>query len=462
MTLDRSHTLGTELRETLWLALPVVGSQLGQMSMGFVDTVMVGRLGPQALASVALGSTLFFFLAIVSMGVVFAVGPMVSQAYGAGDYDVIGRSVRQGLWMGVALSIPSITLLYNADRLFALMGHDADTASLATAYLRAILWGFLPFMWFAALRSFVEGVSRPFPVTLITLLGLGLNIGSNYVLMFGKLGFPALGVVGTGYASAVVFWFMCVVLALLAGRQPALRGFAVFSRLRLPDTEYFRKLFRIGWPIGALHGVEAGLFSVTALLIGVLGTNDLAAHQVAIQFAAFTFMVPLGIGIATSVRVGQAVGRQDAVGIRMAGYIGIGLAMTFMGCAALFLWLAPETAVGFYLDVDEPANREVVRLAVQLLGFAAVFQVFDGAQVSASGALRGLKDTRGPMLIGALAYWGVGMTTGYALGFWAGMGAAGLWAGLVVGLMVAALALIWRFVYAARVAGDRLAAEAST
>ncbi|MDZ4700910.1 MAG: MATE family efflux transporter [Rhodothermales bacterium] len=450
-----------ELKETLALALPVVGSQLGLMSMGFVDTVMVGRLGPEALAAVALGSTLYFFMAIVCMGVVFAVGPMVSQAYGARDYEVIGRSVRQGLWMGVVLAVPSIFLLRNANLVFEWMGHEPATATLATAYLRAIVWGFVPFLWFAALRGFVEGVSRPFPVTVITLMGLGLNIVANYVLMYGKLGFPALGVVGAGYASATVFWVMCGVLAMLARRHPTLKPFAVFTKLRKPDREYFGKLFRIGWPIGALHGVEAGLFAITALLIGVIGTTDLAAHQVAIQFAAFTFMVPLGIGIATSVRVGQAVGRGDPVGTRWAGYVGIALAIGFMGCAAILLWAAPEAVVALYLDVDDPANTEVVALAVRLLGFAALFQVFDGAQVSAAGALRGLKDTRGPMVIGILSYWGIGLSTGCLLGFGFDRGAVGLWTGLVLGLVFASVALIWRFAFASRRASNRMVEEAS-
>ncbi len=453
---SRNHLIRRELKETLVLALPVVGSQLGLMSMGFVDTVMVGRLGPEALAAVALGSTLYFLLAIICMGVVFAVGPMVSQAFGAEEYDVIGRSVRQGLWMGLALAAPSVLLLTNADVVFDLMGHDPATAELATAYLRAIVWGFVPFLWFAALRGFVEGVSRPFPVTVITLIGLGLNILANYVLIYGKFGFPELGPVGAGYASAIVFWFMCVVLAVMASRHPTLKPFAVFSNLRLPDPEYFRKLFRIGWPIGALHGVEAGLFSVTALLIGVIGTTDLAAHQVAIQFAAFTFMVPLGIGIATSVRVGQAVGRGDPVGTRWAGYVGITLAICFMGCAAILLWVAPEAVVALYLDIDDPANTEVVALAVRLLGFAALFQVFDGAQVSAAGALRGLKDTRGPMVIGILSYWGVGLSTGCILGFWFDRGAVGLWTGLVLGLVFASLSLIWRFAFASRRASNRM------
>jgi MATE family multidrug resistance protein len=451
------HMIRRELCETLRLALPVVVSQLGQMSMGFVDTVMVGRLGPESLAAVALGSSLFYLLAIVSMGVVFAVGPMVSQAYGAGDRDSIGRSVRQGMWMGVALTVPAVFVLSQSDTVFRWMGQEPKVAAMATGYLGAIVWGFLPFMWFAALRSFVEGVSRPFPVTLITLCGLALNIGANYVLMFGKLGLPALGVVGTGYATSLVFWFMCLSLAALSYFERTLRVFGALRRFWVPDPEYFWKLVRIGAPIGALYGLEAGLFCVAALLIGTLGTTDLAAHQVAIQFAAFTFMVPMGIGIATSVRVGQAVGRQDPVGTRWAGYVGIGMAVGFMGMAALFLWLAPQMAVSLYLDLDDAGNAEVVRIATRLLAFAAVFQMFDGAQVSAAGALRGLKDTRGPMWIGVAAYWGVGLTTGVLLGFRSGMGVFGFWTGFVVGLMAASVSLIVRFVYAARREGATMA-----
>ncbi|ARA93530.1 hypothetical protein AWN76_010420 [Rhodothermaceae bacterium RA] len=437
--------LRQEVADSLRLAGPVVMAQLGQISMGFVDTVMVGRLGTEALAAVALGNTLFFFLYIVCIGVMAAVGPMVAQAFGAEDHEPIERTVRQGLWLGLVISVPAFLLIWNVGPLLRLAGQDPATVALAQAYLRAIVWGFLPGVWFMALRGFVEALSRPWPATVITLVGLVLNIGANYVLMFGRLGFPALGVVGTGWASTLVFWFLFLALATLVATSAPFTAYGIFRRLRKPDGPYFRELFRIGWPIGVSYGVESGLFTMTALLMGWLGTTALAAHQVALQCAAITFMVPLGIGIATSVRVGQAAGRGDVAGVRRAGAVGIALALLFMTGTATVFWTLPEPIVGIYLDLNDPGRAEAVRLAVELLGVAAVFQVFDGVQVAAAGALRGLKDTRIPMLLAFFSYWILGLSAGYMLAFEAEQGAVGLWWGLVLGLSSAAVLLTLRF-----------------
>lgn len=413
--------------------------------MGFVDTVMVGRLGQKALAGVALGNTVFFFCLIVCMGVVQAVGPMVSQAYGAGEKEPIERSVRQGLWLGAVLAVPAVVLLWNIAPVLRAIGQPSIAVEAAQGYLRAILGGFLPALWFMALRSFVEGLSRPLPVTIITFIGVVLNVGANYVLMFGMWGLPALGLEGTGWASTIVFWSLFLMLALLVVRLEPFAQYRIFTGLRTPDLTYFRELVRIGWPIGVSSGIEAGLFMITALMIGVLGTTALAAHQIALQCAAFTFMVPLGVGIAGSVRVGQAAGRGRTDGVRRAGYASMLLAGLFMFGAAILFWTVPEAIVSLYIDTAAPANADVAALAVSLLGIAAVFQVFDGVQVAAMGALRGLKDTRVPMVIAFATYWGVGLTTSYGLGLGLGWGAEGLWWGLVVGLAAAALLLTQRF-----------------
>ncbi len=434
-----------EVKQTMILAGPVIGSQLGQMSMGFVDTVMVGRLGINELAGVALGNTIFFVLVIVSLGVVLAVSPMVSQAYGAKDKTSIERSVREGLRMGIALTIVPFILLWNIGPLLLYMGQVPETVALTSSYLRAIVWGFLPLLWFGAIRSLIEGVSRPLPVTLITFLGLLLNILANYVLMFGKWGFPALGLEGTGWASTIVYWIMFVSIAVYSRWSEEFREYRIFSRLGKIDVASFKEIFRVGWPIGVSHGVEAGLFSITALTMGLLGTVSLAAHQVAIQCAAYTFMVPMGIGIAASVRVGQATGKKDNVGAQRAGYVAMVLATVFMCCTAILFLVVPRSIIGLYIDTSLPSNTDVVELAVVLLGVAAVFQVFDGIQVAASGALRGLKDTRVPMIIGFVAYWVIGLSVGMSMAFWLEKGAVGLWWGLVLGLAAAAVMLTIRF-----------------
>ena len=415
------------------------------MSLGFVDTLMVGRLGADSLAGVALGNTLFFFLAIVSVGMVNAVAPMVSQAFGANDIESVERTVGQGFVVGFLLAAPCTLIVWNIGPFLRAIGQDFGTVALAEGYLRAIIWGFLPFLWFAVLRSFVEGISKPLPVTLITILGLGLNILANYVLMYGKWGFPELGIVGTGWASTIVYWFLFCILLFYSRIARPFRGFNIFGRLGTIDRPYFKELVRIGWPMGISHGLEAGLFSVTALLVGRLGVASLAAHQIAIQCAAYTFMIPMGIGIAASVRVGQETGKGYPLVARQAGFVAIALATLFMAVAAVLFWVFPRQIIGLYIDTTSAENQEVVGIAVILLGVAAVFQVFDGAQVAAAGALRGLKDTRVPMIISVISYWVIGLSVGLLAGFVFDGGATGLWWGLVVGLGMASILLTYRF-----------------
>jgi len=442
---ERLQRFWDEIPPTLRLAGPVVAAQLGQISMGFVDTVMVGRLGADALAGVALGNTLFFFLLILCTGMIQAVGPMVSQAVGAGEPNIIERSVRQGLWLGLILSVPVLVLLWNIEPLLHVLGQSEVAVEGATGYLRAILWGFLPACWFMALRNFVEGLARPLPVTIITIAAACLNVGANYVLMFGAGPIPALGLVGTGWASTLVFWTMFGLLSTLVVTRAPFRDYTIFGKIRVPDPTILRELVDIGWPMGISRGVEAGLFMITALMVGTLGATALAAHQVAVQCAAFMFMVPMGIGIAGQVRVGHAAGRRKRAGVRRAGYAAITIATVFMTMSMVVFLTVPEWIVALYIDTSDAANEGVVRLAVQLLGIAAVFQVVDGLQVAAADALRGLKDTRGPMVIGLISYWAIGLSLGYTLGIPLGYGASGMWWGLVAGLAVAAVWLTARF-----------------
>lgn len=451
------HSTLTEMRRLLSLAAPLVLAQLAQMSMGFVDTLMVGRLGNEALAGIALGSTLYFFVFIVFVGVLFAVVPLVSQAHGAGDAAAVGRATRQGLWLGAGLSLPAVILFWNAAPLLSALGQEPQTVALASSYLWAIAWGFLPGLCLGALRGMLEGLSKPTPIMIISLFAVGVNVLANSALMFGRWGFPELGLVGTGYASAFVYWLMFGAAALYV--RLTLSHYRIFAGLRTPDGATLRELFALGWPIGLTLGFETGLFSVTALLMGLLGSEQLAAHQIALQTASITFMVPVGLATAVSVRVGQAVGRGDVSGARLAGSLGIGLSGAFMVGTALLFWAFPHTIVGLYIDLNNPANAAVVRLAVTYLGMAAMFQVFDGVQVSASGALRGLKDTRVPMLLSLVSYWLVGLGTGVWLTFGLGWGGRGLWLGLVAGLGAAAALLLGRF-YRSVGRDERVAARA--
>jgi len=439
------HLYRKEAKQTMVLALPIVVTQLAHISLSFVDTVMVGRLGPDSLAGVSLGNAIFFNTLIFCMGILMAVGPMVSQAFGANDDDAIGRSVRQGLWMAGSLSILAFIFIYNGDYVLNLLGQAPENVEKAGAYLKAIAWGIFPFLGLIAMRSFMEAVSRPKVVTFIALFGVGLNVGLNYVLMYGKLGFPALGLVGTGWASTCVFSFNFLMLFLYVFRQKAFHKYHIFSKLGRPDKKYFKELLRIGWPIGSSLGIETSLFMLTVIMMGWLGTTELAAHQVAMQCAAFTFMVPLGVGMATSVRVGQAIGKSDPAAASRAGFTGMGISVTFMTITAILFLLAPRTIVSLYLDMSEPSNQEVISTAVTLLFLAAIFQIVDGVQVTAMAALRGMKDTYVPMILSIISYWGVGLVSGYVLAFPLGYGEVGLWWGLVLGLATAAVFLTRRF-----------------
>ena len=440
----------SEVKKCLMLAVPLAAAQLAQSATGFVDTVMMGWLGSQTIASGGLGAVIFTFCLLIATGILSAVSPLAAQAYGAGNLEKVGTIVRFGLGISLVLGMPITLLLCNGGGLLLLLGQDANTAALAETYLRAIAWGFIPALGFAVLKSFLSALLQPLLIIVTVVLGTLLNITGNYVLMFGKLGFPALGLAGIGWASTLSLWIMFVALTVYVCNQP---NFAVYGIFRPSSNKAFPiehrriigEIFQIGLPIGGLVAVEAGLFTVVTFLIGQLGTNALAAHQIALQTISISFQMALGISLATTVRVGQLAAQNDLIAIRRAGYVGIGIAGLFMTVVGIAFWLVPKSIISLYIDISNENNADVVALAVKLLGVAAIFQIVDGVQVTAAGALRGLKDTRIPMLIGIFAYWCVGLFTGYAFGIWSGYGAIGLWWGLAIGLAIAAIILTWRF-----------------
>ncbi|MGG6294837.1 MATE family efflux transporter [Leptolyngbya sp. AN02str] len=440
-----SFKMRAEITACLSLAVPLAAAQLTQSATGFVDTAMMGMLGSQTIAAGGLGATVFTGLLLVMSAIVSAVSPLTAEAFGAGDHTMARRVVRQALLLALILGLPISLLIWNGSALLTALGQDPANVDLGKAYLQAVAFGFLPGMLFAALRNFVAALSQPRPVMIIMIGGTLFNILGNYVLMFGKFGFSAYGLMGIGMASALSFWGMLLALCIYILRHPQLRQYQVFGNIFQLDWHVFKEMLRVGLPIGVLAGVEVGLFVVTTFLMGMLGTITLAAHQIALQTAAITFTVPLGVSYATTVRVGQLIGQKRYDTARLAGYIGISMGCLFMGAMAIVFWVMPETIVSLYLDVQNPENRPVVELAKKLLAVAAMFQVVDGIQVTATGALRGLRDTRIPMLIGLMAYWGIGLTSGYVLGLRLGFGGVGLWWGLAIGLAVAAVVLTWRF-----------------
>jgi MATE family multidrug resistance protein len=435
-----------ELRATIWLALPLVAAQLGQIAIHTTDVVMIGWLGPNALAAGVLGHQVYFVSLLFCMGILLTIAPLVAQALGADDADRVRQTVRQGLWVAIALTLSGSGFLWHTGSLLSWLGQTPDHAASAEHYVRAAMWGFGPTLGFTVLRGFTSALSRPRSILLITLGGVGFNNTlSNYALMFGHLGCPRLELVGAGLSSSLVQTAMFGVLLAHTLWDTQYRRFRLLHRLWEPCWPRFRDICRIGLPIGAALLAESGLFATATLFMGWVGAAALAAHAVALQCAGVAFMVPLGIGQAGTVRVGLAVGQQDADGIRRAGWTALILGASFMSSTAVLFLLAPRTLIGFFLDLRDPQAASVVGLAVSYLTIAACFQLVDGLQVVASSVLRGLNDTRAPFVIALTGYWGGGFMTAYVLAFPLGMGGVGVWYGLAVGLAIVACLLVWRF-----------------
>lgn len=424
----------TESRKTLALGIPLAGAQLAQISMSFVDTVMAGNYHPDDLASVAIGSSFFMPFFTIVIGILMALSPIIAQMFGARKLEFIGKNVRQGLWLALLLSLPVILILNHLQPVMNLLGFSDEVVHITAGYLFALSWGIPPVFAFMVLRFFNEALGVTRPALYITLVGLLFNILGNYTLIYGRFGFPELGAVGTGWATALVFWVMFLIMFGYTARKEAYRRYRLFRDIRLPEKKYIGEILRIGTPIGISMGMETSMFAVMALLMGTLGTSVVAAHQIAINFASITFMIPLGLSMAITVRVGQLYGSNQLQESRFAGFTGIALCTAIMCCAAVIMILFPEKIAGVYTN-----DPEVTGISAMLIVMAAVFQISDGLQVSGSGALRGLKDTKIPMIVNLTAYWVIGIPSGYLLGIVMGWGPVGLWTGLIAGLTIAAI-----------------------
>lgn len=429
-----------ETRKTIKIGLPIVAAQLVQMSMSFVDTIMAGHFGARDLAAIAAGGSLYGPFMFMTVGVMLAINPIVAQLHGAGKIRPIGQNLWQVLWLSQILAVPCIFVFRNMETVMGWFKMQPEIIPVAQGYLDAFSWGFPAALGFFALRYFNEGVAITKPSVVIALIGLGFNIIGNYVFMFGHLGLPAMGAVGTGWATTLVWWISFLAMALYTFRSSNSNRFQIRSGIRRPVWHFQKEILRIGLPNGISLGIEVTMFAIAALIIGSLGVNELAAHQMTINFAAFTFMIPLGLSIATTSRVGFAVGQEKLHLSRIIGYIGIGLSVFVMSITAAVMMVFPEIIIKMYTQ-----DFAVAAIATKLLFLAGVFQISDGLQVSAMGALRGLKDTKIPMIVNVLAYWVVGLPTGYFLGIVKGFGAEGLWVGLIFGLTVAAILHNWRF-----------------
>jgi len=431
-----------EIRRTLHLAAPVIIGQLAVFSMNFVDTVMSGRLPNReiALAALGIGGAVWSSMLMFVLGTLMVVQPSVAQLDGALKRQEAAAQTRQALWIAIALAVPYFLICYFSQPLLTAFDIDPAIVPTAAAYLRAMSWGAPGICLVFLLRFFSEGTGHTRPTMLYGVAGALLNIPLNYVLMFGKLGLPAMGTVGVGYATSIVIWLQVLMLFFYIRSHRHYEPFELMSRLEKPHWGEIWGLLKVGVPIAVAIFVEGSLFVMAALLIGRLGPVPAAAHLIAINFAALVFMIPVGLSSAISIRVGNAVGRRDPAGARYAGFIGIAIILVIQTISAIGMLLFPELIVRLYTD-----DVVIAPLAVSLLFYAAVFQYPDGLQIVASGALRGFKDTRMPVVYMVISFWIVGLTLGYHLTFARGMGPAGMWIGMIAGLSVAAVLMLRRF-----------------
>lgn len=430
------HEAGACLR----LAVPLIVGQLSLIGMEVTDVVMAGHIGGHALAAVGLGVSLVMPMTMLFMGTCMAVSPMVAFFVGGGERERIAPYMVQTLWLALLLGGLWWLSYLAAPWVFALLGVAPELQQLAAAYVYACAWGTVGASLMFVLRFMFEGMGLTRPVMLVGLVGLVTNAAANYVFMYGMLGMPAMGAVGAGWGTAVAFWSMAVAMLWCAYRMPAICQLQWRAANTVPSLRSWWQTLYLGVPVGVAMFFEAGLFGMLGLLMALFGGTAVAAYQVAANFSGLTFMLPLGIALATTARVGQAAGAGSLAEARFRGFVGIVVTMPVMLLPLILMGVFPRWVASFYT-----ADPEILALATGLLQLAVLFQFFDGLQVSAVGALRGYKDTRMPMAITLLAYWGVGLPAGWWLGFVQDGGPRGLWWALIAGLGVAGVLLLWRF-----------------
>lgn len=437
-----------EIVATLTLAYPLVLTNIASALIHATDVVLLGRLGARSLAAATLGVNLINACVFFGTGVVTAAAPMIARELGARAHSVrdVRRTVRQAMWAAVALCLPLWALLWQAEALLLAMGQDPALSADAASMVCPMMFGLLPLFLFLVLRSFVSALERPIWALLIGAGAVVFNAVVNYALIFGF----GLGLFGAGLGSALANLAMFCGLALVVVRHRRFRRYHLFGHVWRADWPRFRAIWRLGLPIALTLLFEVTIFNAAAFLMGLIGTEELAAHAVAIQISALSFMVPLGLSQAVTVRVGLALGRGDPRAVARAGWTSWWLGVGFMGATALALITVPRALVGLFLDLGDPANARTVALAVSFLGIAALFQLVDGAQAVGAGMLRGLHDATIPMMIALFGYWIIGFGVGVPLAFRFGWGGLGVWVGLAAGLAVVAVLLTARWMMRGR------------
>ena len=436
-------TYNGHAKAVLILGLPLIGSHIAQMAIQMTDTVMMGWYGVEELAAIVLASSMFFLLFIVGAGFSFAVMPMVASAASAGDDAQVRRVTRMGLWTSALYAVFAMPFMWWSKALLLALGQEPVVAGFAQDYLRIAAFGLLPSLFIMVMKSYLAAMERTQIVLWVTLAGAVLNALLNYALIFGNWGAPEMGIRGAALASVLMQSLSFPLLVIYAVRK--MPQHTLFQRIWRLDRAAFGQVFRLGWPIGLTNLAETALFSATAIMMGWIGTLELAAHGIALQWTAVAFMVHVGLSNAATVRAGRAMGRADAAGLRRGGIATLVMALMLSSLTVLLFLGVPEPLIGIFLDSAEPTRDRIMTIGVSLLAMAALFHVADSAQVIALGLLRGVQDARVPLIFAVISYWLVGLPAGYLFGFVWGYGAVGIWMGLVCGLTLAAVLLNYRF-----------------
>ena len=436
-----------EARATVRLAWPLVVINISNVALATTDVIMLGWLGPEALAAAALATNLNFALLIFGIGLVTATSPLIAIELGRKQHSVrdVRRSVRQGMWAAITVSIPIWLVLWQGEWIMLHLGQEPALAEEAGWYLRTMQWGILPYLAFIVLRNFVSALQRPMMALWVGRSAIPVNAVLNYWFIFGGLGLPPLRLFGAGIGTTLANLFTFIAMALIVSFHPRFKRYALFGRFWRPDWRRYAEVWRLGLPIALTLSFEVTIFNAAAFLMGLISADALAAHAIALQIPSLAFMVPLGLGMAATVRVGLAYGAGDKAGIMRAGWTAYGMAMIYACGTMVLLIVAGRPLVGVFLDLGEPRNQVAIGLAITFLVYGGLFQLFDAGQAAASGMLRGLGDARIPMVYAAIGYWGIGLPLAAVLGFKTNLAGEGIWIGLATGLAVVCVMLTVRW-----------------
>lgn len=433
-----------EVFAALKLSVPLGGIQLAEASVGFINTVMMGLLGVQSLAAGALGVITFYTLVFLCMGILEGATPLAAEAFGAGNTDRIRQIFAQGFWLALVLSLPMMLLTWHLDSILLFLGQEKDTVALTSTYLKAIVWGFPAAVGFIIVKEMATALNQPQLMSAIALTRIPINIIANYVLIFGNLGLPALGLPGIGWSGTFVFWVNFLAAAAVLAFHPTFKQYKLFASLKF-NKDVFGELWQSGWPLGLEYASTLFLFTLIALFSGYMGTTLLAANEIVVQSIELSLIVPIAVSCAAMTQVGQRMGENDPTAAKMAGFATIAIGIASISIIAILLCLFPEQLANIFLDTSELDHILAITSAIPLLKISALFLIAFGLNLIALGTLMGIQDIRLPLVINLVFQWGIGMTSGYFFCFYLNWGSIGLWLGLTIGISISTVFLIYRF-----------------